>query len=73
MEQLGPNVQFSLRRHRFADPDIFKKATYVPKPKKKKEKKNLIRDAMGNERRKLYVDRQDLNALPTKKRKLITK
>ena len=73
MEELGPNVEMTLRRHNFADPDIFKKATYIPKSKKKKAKKNLLRDSIGNERRKLYVDRQDLSVLPTKKRKLISK
>ena len=45
----------------------------MPKPKKKKENKNIKYDNLGNKRGKLYVDRQNLNALPFKKRKLISK
>jgi hypothetical protein len=37
MEELGPNGEFVLRRSKFADDDAWKKATYVQKPKKKKE------------------------------------
>jgi ribosome production factor 2 len=73
IEELGPNVIFALRRQSFADEESFKKATYVPKPKKKKENKNIKYDNVGNKRGKLYVDRQNLNALPFKKRKAISK
>lgn len=45
----------------------------MPKPKKKKENKNIKYDNLGNKRGKLYVDRQNLNALPFKKRKPINK
>ncbi len=70
---MGPNATFALRRVSFADEETFKKATHVPKPKKKKENKNIKYDNLGNKRGKLYVDRQNLNALPFKKRKLISK
>lgn len=62
-----------LRRQSFAEEELFKKATYVPKPKKKKENKNVRYDSLGNKRGKLYVDRQNLKALPFKRRKLIAK
>lgn len=73
MEELGPNAELVVRRTRFADAEIWKKATYVPKPKKKKENKNIKYDAVGNKKGKLYVDRQDLKRVNTKKRKLIRK
>lgn len=73
MDELGPNAQFSLRRHSFADDETWKKATMVPKLKKKKENKNIKYDSLGNKRGKLYVDRQNLKALPFKRRKLISK
>jgi len=56
-----------------ADEETLKKATYVPKPKKKKENKNIKYDNVGDKRGKLYLDRQNLNALPFKKRKPINK
>jgi ribosome production factor 2 len=70
LEELGPNAEFILRRTRFADADNYKKATYVPKIKKKKEDKNIKYDSLGNKRGKLYVDRQNLGNMPSK-RKLI--
>ncbi len=44
----------------------------MPKIVKKKENKNIKYDALGNKRGKIYVDRQNLNNMPTK-RKLIAK
>ena len=70
IEELGPHAEFVLRRTRFADADSYKKATYVAKPKKKKEDKNIKYDGLGNKRGKLYVDRQNLSNMPSK-RKLI--
>lgn len=70
---MGPNAQFALRRHSWASEEDFKKATYVPKPKKKKENKNIKYDNIGNKRGKLYLDRQNLKNMPSKRRKLISK
>lgn len=56
----------------FADAEAWKKATYVPKPKKKKDEKNIKYDGVGNKKGKLYVDRQNLKNMP-QKRKLIAK
>ena len=61
-----------LRRSRFADTEMWKRATYVPKPKKRKEDKNVKYDGLGNKRGKIYVDRQNLKNMPSK-RKLIAK
>lgn len=73
IEELGPNATFSLRRRSWPDDDMLKKATHIPKPKKKKENKNIKYDSLGNKRGKLYMDRQNLKVMPTKRRKLITK
>ena len=48
-----------------------KKAVYVPKLKKKKDNKNITYDNLGNKRGKLYVDRQNLKNMPTKRRRII--
>jgi ribosome production factor 2 len=72
LEALGPNAEFAVRRTKFADTELWKKATYVPKIIKKKENKNIKYDSLGNKRGKIYVDRQNLSNMPTK-RKLIAK
>lgn len=61
-----------LRRSRYADSEMWKRATYVQKPKKRKEDKNVKYDGLGNKRGKIYVDRQNLKNMPSK-RKLIAK
>ena len=61
-----------MRRTKFADTELWKKATYVPKIFKKKDNKNIKYDAVGNKRGKIYVDRQNLGNMPWK-RKLIEK
>ena len=73
VEELGPHAEFVLRRESFAEEELFKKATHVPKPKKKKQNKNVEYDNLGNKRGKLYLDRQNLKALPFRKRKMISK
>ena len=70
---MGPNAQFVLRRQKWGTDEEYKKATHVPKLKKKKENKNVRYDGLGNKRGKLYMDRQNLKVLPTKRRKLISK
>jgi hypothetical protein len=72
MDELGPHAEFVVRRTQFADAEAWKKATYVPKPKKKKDEKNIKYDGVGNKKGKLYVDRQNLKNMP-QKRKLIAK
>ena len=61
-----------LRRSKYADTETWKRATYVPKPKKRKEDKNVKYDGLGNKRGKIYVDKQNLSIMPSK-RKLIVK
>jgi ribosome production factor 2 len=73
VEELGPNASFVMRRHSWAAEEEFKKATYIPKAKKKKINKNIKFDALGNKRGKLYMDRQNLKSMPTKRRRLATK
>jgi ribosome production factor 2 len=73
MEELGPEAELTVRRTMFAEAELWKQATHVPKPKKKKHDKNVKYDELGNRRGKLYMDKQDLGHLQTKKRKFITK
>ena len=70
---MGPNASFVMRRQSWAADEDFKKAIYVPKPKKKKADKNIEYDGKGNKRGHLRMDRQNLKNVETKRRKMITK
>jgi ribosome production factor 2 len=61
-----------VRRTSFADADLWRKATYVPKIKKKKQNKNVLYDGMGNKKGRVYLDRQNLKMVPSR-RKVIVK
>ncbi|KAI6147887.1 Brix domain-containing protein [Pisolithus tinctorius] len=76
LTEMGPFVDFSLRRHQEADPDMLKAALKRPKLKKQdiekglgKKKKNLEVDEMGDLRGRIHVAKQDLNKLQTRKMK----
>ena len=62
-----------MRRQSWAADEDMKKAMYVPKPKKKKIEKNIRSDGIGNRRGKLFLDRQNLKNMPTKRRRLTSK
>ena len=62
-----------MRRQSWAADQDFKKAIYVPKPKKKKIEKNITYDSKGNKKGILRMDRQNLKKVETKRRKILTK
>ena len=70
---MGPHCELVVRRTHFAEAELWKQSTHVPKPKKKKMNKNIKYDALGNKKGKLYVDHQDLKRVNSKRRKLIRK
>ncbi|KAL4065061.1 Brix domain-containing protein [Scleroderma yunnanense] len=76
LSEMGPSIDFSLRRHQEADPEMWKAAIKRPKLKKKdieqglgKKKKNLEVDEMGDLRGRIHVAKQDLGRLQTRKMK----
>ena len=73
---MGPSIDLSLRRHKEADPDMWKSAMKRPKLKKQdieqglgQKRKNIEVDDMGDLRGRLQVAQQDLNKLQTRKMK----
>jgi ribosome production factor 2 len=72
----GPSLDLSLRRHRPADPELWKAAMRRPKLKKQdvekglgKKRKNVEVDEMGDLRGRVHVAKQDLAKLQTRKMK----
>ena len=73
---MGPSLDFTLRRHTDADPEMLKQALKRPKLKKQevekglgKRKKNLEVDDMGDLRGRIHVAKQDLSKLQVRKMK----
>jgi ribosome production factor 2 len=74
MTEMGPSIDFSLRRVQEADPDMMKMATKRPKVSKKdtesglgKKKKNIETDAMGDRVGKIHLKKQDLTKMQGRK------
>ncbi|KIK62049.1 hypothetical protein GYMLUDRAFT_42490 [Collybiopsis luxurians FD-317 M1] len=80
---MGPSIDLVLRRHTNPDPELLKQAMKRPKVKKadvesglgkkRKEKKNLEVDEMGDLRGRVHVGKQDLGKLQTRKMKGLKK
>ncbi|KAJ4460608.1 putative ribosome production factor 2 [Paratrimastix pyriformis] len=67
LKEMGPSIDFEVRRHQFADPALTKLAMHTKKPKAKDAdiKKNLSRGLLGEELGRVHVGRQDLDELKT--------
>ncbi|KAI0028768.1 Brix-domain-containing protein [Vararia minispora EC-137] len=77
---MGPALDLSLRRHRMADPEVWKLATRRPKMRKQevekgvgRKQKNMEVDEMGDLRGRVHVAKQDLSRLQTRKMKGLKK
>ncbi|CAK59187.1 unnamed protein product (macronuclear) [Paramecium tetraurelia] len=73
IQEIGPRSVFDIRRTKWAEDDLFKKACRQPKPKAKPHEKNIVYDEVGDKRGKVFVQQQDLSTLALKKRKKLRK
>lgn len=73
LEEMGPSVDFVLRRTKLAPLDIFKSACKKPKELKPKKKKNISKDVFGSTLGRVHIPKQDLRKLPTRNMKGLKK
>uniref|UniRef100_A0A1B6K4S0 Ribosome production factor 2 homolog n=1 Tax=Homalodisca liturata TaxID=320908 RepID=A0A1B6K4S0_9HEMI len=73
LEEIGPSVDFKLRRTKLASDDLFKLACKKPKSLKVKKVKNVTHDAFGTKLGRIHMTRQDVNKLQTRKMKGLKK
>ncbi|XP_046669742.1 ribosome production factor 2 homolog [Homalodisca vitripennis] len=73
LEEIGPSVDFKLRRTKLASDDLFKLACKRPKSLKVKKVKNVTHDAFGTKLGRIHMTRQDVNKLQTRKMKGLKK
>ncbi|RIB05633.1 ribosome production factor 2 [Gigaspora rosea] len=69
LEEMGPSYDFKLRRTKFANEEVYKIATKVPKTLKPKKVKNIDVNEIGDKVGHIHVGRQDLGKLQTRKMK----
>jgi len=85
LEEMGPRIDFVLRRTQFAPPDLMKEALKVPKEIKvllfgmrtnngqPKKVKNIESDILGDKVGRVHMKPQDLDKLQTRKMKGLKK
>ncbi|XP_064405063.1 ribosome production factor 2 homolog [Halichondria panicea] len=69
LAEVGPSVDFVLRRTQLANDQIIKEASRQPKATKVKTVKNVSRDAFGTKLGRVHMKRQDFSKLQTRKLK----
>lgn len=74
LEEIGPRVDFTLRRSNFASLDLFKKTLKQPDQVlkqagklKKPEEKNISKDVFGSKLGRIHMERQDYGKLKLRK------
>ncbi|XP_063622031.1 ribosome production factor 2 homolog [Cydia splendana] len=73
LEEIGPSIDFKLRRTKLAADDLYKEACRVPREAKTLTKKNISRDAFGSKLGRIHMGKQDINRLQTRKMKGLKK
>lgn len=73
LEEIGPSIDFKLRRAKLASDDLYKEASRVPREVKPLTKKNISRDAFGSKLGRIHMGKQDINRLQTRKMKGLKK
>lgn len=73
LEEIGPSVDFGIRRIKMASKDLYKTALKKPAPLKVTSKKNVTRDELGNVHGRVHVGKQDVTRMQTRKMKGLKK
>ncbi|KAJ8984882.1 hypothetical protein NQ317_002722 [Molorchus minor] len=73
LEEIGPRVDFSLRRSKLPDEDLMREACRKPKELKVTKKKNISTDELGTKHGRIHIGKQEINKLQTRKMKGLKK
>jgi len=68
LEEVGPSLDLTLDRYRFASDTLWKQATLTPKQLKSKKLKNVSKDVFGSTVGQLHVEHQELGQFTAGKR-----
>jgi ribosome production factor 2 len=73
LQEMGPSMDFTVGRTRFASVDMLKEALRMPKELTTKKVKNVSRDGLGDRYGRVHMEKQDLGLLQTRKMKGLKK
>lgn len=73
VEEMGPRVDFQIRRMREADADMMKEALKKPKALQEKTKKNVQTDIIGDKVGRIHTGKQDFDKMQSRKMKGLKK
>jgi ribosome production factor 2 len=73
LEEMGPALDFQIRRVQLPKTEIWKAATKVPKELKPKKVKNVEKDEMGEVYGRIHLGNQNLEKIQTRKMKGLKK
>lgn len=73
LEEIGPRIDFTLRRTKLPSPDLMKEACKKPRELKVTKKKNISTDGLGNKHGRVHMGKQEINKIQTRKMKGLKK
>lgn len=73
LEEIGPSIDFKLRRTKISSDDLFKLARKKPKELKVKKVKNISKDSFGTQHGRIHIPKQNIGRLQTRKMKGLKK
>lgn len=73
LEELGPSIDFTVRRKVLASDDLWKEACRQPSALRAKKVKNVTRDAFGSKLGRVHVGKQNIHKIQTRKMKGLRK
>ncbi|KAF5300136.1 hypothetical protein FQR65_LT09227 [Abscondita terminalis] len=73
LEEIGPRIDFILRRSKLASEDLMKKACTRPKIVKVTKRRNVSRDGLGSLNARVHVGKQNIQNIQTRKMKGLKK
>ncbi|KAH3735912.1 ribosome production factor 2 homolog [Dreissena polymorpha] len=71
LQEMGPSVDFTMRRTKIASDDLYKRSLKKPKEATIKKKKNISKDPFGSKLGRIHMQKQDLGNLQTRKLKAL--
>ncbi|KAK7865821.1 hypothetical protein R5R35_001279 [Gryllus longicercus] len=73
LEEIGPSLDFNMRRTKLASEDLYKLACKKPKELKVKKVKNIDTNPLGTTHGRIHIPKQNINKLQTRKMKGLRK
>lgn len=73
LTEIGPSIDFSVRRTKIASDDLYKLSRKQPKELRTKLKKNISRDQLGNTHGRVHVGKQNITRIQTRKVRALKK